>query len=372
MNYRPPAADDRRIPPTLDRLVTAAQLGWGPEDLLHILGRDAHALIYRVAPRVPARVTSAALRRAWLSFGPPPCLEMPRGAKLEGIIKKLQLLPRLRDVELLAAARDAKEAQSAPEESEQERARRKIQLLLNKAESTEFEDEADALIAKAQTLRQRYRVATVLTGEEQQFVCLRVRISPPWVKHQFALLCAIACVNGATALLLDERGIATVIGTHDDAVHIADLFYSLNRQCDWHMRHGEGAALAQSAGATAVYRRSFRLAYAARIEELLATSMSGSCPCSDDGLPTGGNLPGPTEINRALPVLRRRVQEAEAVRDRLFPALSTMSLSMTNRLGIHDGLDAAGQAHLSGDSSGLPRTGGSTASQPCAPRQLTA
>src|SRR5699024_11276885 len=75
--------------------------------------------------------------------------------------------------------------------------------------------------------------------------------------------------NGGTAVLLSDFGICTVMATRDDAEHIIDLFYSLNRQRAWFMKNSEGAALAAKEGQTASYRRSFMLAYAGKIRELL-------------------------------------------------------------------------------------------------------
>ena len=86
----------------IERLITAAQHGWAPADLEHVLGPHAYPIIYRASPHVPARITSPALRKAWLQMAPPDENFIPRD-KLRAIMKELIHLPRLRDTELLAS-----------------------------------------------------------------------------------------------------------------------------------------------------------------------------------------------------------------------------------------------------------------------------
>ena len=72
----------------IERLITAAQLGWAPADLEHVLGPHAYPIIYRASPHVPARITSPALRKAWLQMAPPDENFIPRD-KLRAIMKEL-------------------------------------------------------------------------------------------------------------------------------------------------------------------------------------------------------------------------------------------------------------------------------------------
>ena len=51
--------------------VWAAEKGWAPADILHVLGPKVHPLLYRAAPRVPARISSPVLRKQWLQLAPP-------------------------------------------------------------------------------------------------------------------------------------------------------------------------------------------------------------------------------------------------------------------------------------------------------------
>ena len=44
----------------LDLIIQAAQRGWSPKDLLHVVGDFCHPLIYRAAGQVPAQISSTA------------------------------------------------------------------------------------------------------------------------------------------------------------------------------------------------------------------------------------------------------------------------------------------------------------------------
>ena len=168
----------------IERLVTAAQQGWAPADLEHVLGPHAYPIIYRASPHVPARITSPALRKAWLQMAPPQENFIPRD-KLRAIIKELIHLPKLRDTELLASGESLREDGLS---DKQRKIREKVLGLLRKAESTSFEDEAEVLISKAQSLQQKYRIEDLLTSELPHLISHRVHIHPPYIKHQASLL----------------------------------------------------------------------------------------------------------------------------------------------------------------------------------------
>ena len=208
------------------------------------------------------------------------------------------------------------------------------------------------LISKAQSLQQKYRIEDLLTSNLPDLISHRVHIHSPYIKHQASLLSTISDANGCTTLLIHGKGLACVIGAPADAAHCADLFASLNRQCDWFMRNGDGAEIARATNTTAAYRRSFRLSYAARIGELLAQA-------NEDGFKD--NLResqycahhADAVITRTLPALQARTDHAIETRNRLFPNLTEMSLSMNSLHGINDGIAAADRSHFGGDASGI-------------------
>lgn len=337
----------------LHDIIIVTQRGWDPDDLQHVLGPASAVVLEKAAFQVPARVHMDKVRKSWLSYRPSD-YELSLASTLNertvtSWLDKLYRLPFLRDAEVISSPQ--------PEftDPKQKKMHEKIQALLAKAESTQFEDEADALIAKAQNLRQQYRIDSVLEDLEnsaEEVVALRVRISAPWVKHQHSLLCSVAYANGGTAVLLSDFGICTVMATRDDAEHIIDLFTSLNRQRAWFMKNSEGAKLAAADGETASYRRSFILAYATKIRELLhdANVEAAQESAADEDIDKQRAY---EIVSRALPVLARRQAEAEDALHDLFPNLSSMNLSANHMRGIIDGVDAAERSHLGGDKSGI-------------------
>lgn len=337
-------------------IVDAATRGWGPRDLTHVLGKDVGGFAFRAAPRVPANVAATALRASWLRC-PSSSLSRLTLGRLHSLYESVVSLGRLNDAELLANAGGSKGGPANANETQaQRKARLKVKALLRKAESTEFEEEADTLVAKAQQLRQRYRLTEAMEEEQSEVVARRVYITAPWVKHQFSLLGVVARANGCAALLLDGRGIAVVFGTAADTDHACDLFESLNRQCAWFMDRGPHYAAARRNRETSAYRRSFRLAYAARVSELLRAANAASQsaePGAGDAEETSAAHSAYDITSRALPVLARRYTAAEECLSRTFPHVTAMSLSATSHGGMVDGVDAAAKSRLGGDGYGV-------------------
>lgn len=338
----------------IELISQAAQQGWSPKDLLHVLGSFCHPLIYRAAPHVPAQISSTALRKEWLSSTPPASMTMPTD-DLMRLIEAITFLPPLRDVEVLAAQRTDSRASR---DSKEDRIRAKISHLLRKAESTPYEEEASALIAKAQSLQQRHRLEGTLTNSTDTVVSTRIHISAPYINHKTTLLSVIADRNGCTALRLHPKGIVTVIGAEEDVHHVTDLFASLLRQCEWHMHHGEHAESARQLGNVASFRRSFILSYATRIGELLEEANSKLVSHDVEGTasaPSGLSTRQDeiTLAQQSLSAVEERRRNAEAVTDRIYPNARTVSLAVRSHAGVSAGASAAEKSHLGGDSLGL-------------------
>ena len=137
-------------------------------------------------------------------MAPPDENFIPRD-KLRAIMKELIQLPRLRDTELLASGESLREDGLS---DKQRKIRAKVLGLLRKAESTSFEDEAEVLFSKAQSLQQKYRIEDLLTSELPNLISHRVHIHPPYIKHQASLLSTISDANGCTTLLIHDKGLA--------------------------------------------------------------------------------------------------------------------------------------------------------------------
>ena len=324
---------------TLDIVAGAAQRGWTPKDLFHLYGNDIHALLYRAALRAAARVDSPTIRNAWLMLLPPDNPYVSR-AKILKWTEQIHLLPRLRDGGYITAPKDDEDPRTA-------KMRRKIEALLRKAESTTFEEEASALVARAQALRQAHRIHDV-SPDGAAVQARRVYVTGPYVKHKFTLMTVIARANGVSGVLMHDRGIGCLFGAADDLDHVLDLYESLVRQGEYFMRHSGDAEIASFMRQTASFRRSFLLAYAARIGDLLEQANASS---PEEYGSTDGS--GQAGVSDALAVLEERTSAAELARAEVFPHLSSISLSASNALGQQAGVDAAEAAHLRGDSSGV-------------------
>lgn len=349
MNAYHSALCDRAI----ELVISAAQRGWSPKDLLHVLGNYCYPIIYRAAGRIPAHITSTVLRKEWLTLEPPTSMAMST-QEVETLVEEVTRLPWLRDVDALAEKANSRTSR----DSKEEKVRSKIINLLKKAESTPYEEEASALIAKAQSLQQQHRLDGLCSDSPLKFVSKRIHISAPYINHQSTLLSVIADRNGCSALQLHPKGIIAIFGAEDDLDHVIDLFMSLQRQCDWHMRHGEHAEIAQQLGNLASYRRSFILSYASRIGELLDEANKSFAAHNSDGTGSGtsaqrDNQNALTLTRRTLNALDQRRLDAEAIRDRYFPRARTISLAMGSHAGVSAGASAAEKSHLSGDSAGV-------------------
>lgn len=338
-----------------DGLHRAAGHGWTPDDLRHLLSSQIDHLLFLAVHRVcdgepgpAAAPVSEPIRSAWRQQ----ChaaeeVYLPTGT-MEEIVETLKQVRPLHDQVLLTDTHAVEGRDRAFEalSPEQRKAHHRIIALLKKAEATNFEGEADVLVAKAQQLRQRYRIESVLLSREtvtepaaEDFSAQRVYLHSPWIRHQFSLLSAVARTNSCAAMLLARNGIATVVGQIDDVRHVVDLFASLNRQRDHFMRTAAGAYEAAHHGETSSYRRSFMVAYTSHITVLLDDASRHAA--ADD-----------LAHRRTLPVLAARGERAQQRLTDLFPRSRKMAFTSRHSGGYRDGVTAARQTRLGGDSAG--------------------
>lgn len=333
-------------------VIESAKNGWTPADLRHEFTAQIDPLLFHSLSGIACNIPDDLLDH-WFAETCPGSLHSISVFALEKIVNRLPLLPPLQDWRHLASSQgeDHDEKFLAALSPGQHKAHDRIQALLKKAESTTFEKEAEALVGKAEALRQQYRIEALLSdsyggcAESAAVVSRRVRMHAPWVNYQMRLLGAIAHANACTTILLTPSGIATVFGSADDVDHVLDLFTSLNRQRAYFMRISAGARTAQERHQTSSYRRSFMVAYASRVGVLLRRAAE---EVFDDLGATAPAAPG-----AIIPALKKRSQQARKTMDSVFPHTRGMSVSATNSLGVHDGYEAAARSHFSGDSSGL-------------------
>ncbi|MEY4174518.1 MAG: hypothetical protein RI900_1683, partial [Actinomycetota bacterium] len=158
-----------------------------------------------------------------------------------------------------------------------EKVLRTIRALLAKAESTEFEAEAEAFTAKAQQMMTRHSIDTAMLAAQAGAATLagvvvrRVHLHDPYAQQKAILLSVIARVNGVRCVWESEYGFSSVMGFPVDVQLTEVLFTSLLVQAT------HGAAVATSgrgAQRTAAFRRAFIVSFAQRIAERLEAARS--------------------------------------------------------------------------------------------------
>jgi hypothetical protein len=203
--------------------------------------------------------------------------------------------------------------------------------LLAKAESTDFDDEAEALSAKAQELMSRYALDRALIdhqhGVRQQATLRRIWLDNPYVTAKAMLVDAVANANRCRTVLAGEWGYATVVGDQVDLQLVELLATSLLLQASRAML-STGSQLSRSGvSRTRSYRQSFLVAYADRIGERLRSTNEASQSASDAG--------------KLLPVLSARSRVVDDLLEQRFPNLVSKQVSVSNSAGWGAGRAAA-------------------------------
>jgi hypothetical protein len=215
----------------------------------------------------------------------------------------------------------------------------RIRALLAKAESTTFPPEAEALTAKAQELMARYRIERAeLEADDPRDTPgrLRIRVDRPYSTPKESLLSAIAAANHCRAVIAD--GHVHVFGFDADLEVVELLFTSLLVQATAAMTAAGPQVDTRGRSRTRSFRHSFLVAYALRIGERLRETTRQA----------------EAEHRDLLPVLVRRDEAVEAVRDAAFPRLRQARTVVSNRAGLAAGRLAADRASL-GLGAALPR-----------------
>lgn len=210
----------------------------------------------------------------------------------------------------------------------------KVRALLAKAESTDFDEEAEALSAKAQDLMARHSIDQILVeaqGPAQPVPgAQRLWLDPPYASAKAVLAHAVARANHCSLVWTEGLGYVTVIGDERDRRATELLVTSLLVQASRAMLHGSRQQGPQKRS----YRQSFLVAYAQRIGERLqrvtehVTQESG-----------GAEL---------VPVLRAHDERVEQAREAMFPRTTSRSVSVRSADGYVAGRAAADQAQLHG------------------------
>jgi hypothetical protein len=345
----------------LQAVASAYGLGWQPAELVHVvtrrLGRAGGRLAdlavvadhdrrpgvvdprwQRQVDRLEARAESTRLDwlRRWRrreGLDRPRCYDL--SADVWRVLARLPRLPVLipppgADSSVVELAAPSVRTTAGP-------ALDRIRKLLAKAESTEFEAEAEALTAKAQQLMAQHAVDRARLHDREADAgprMLRMLLETPYAAAKGVLLAAVAQANRCRSVELGGLDMAAVVGHGDDLAAVEVLFTSLLVQAGNAL-----AATAHGAGSgdrtrSAAFRQSFHLGFAARIRERLAAVEAEVL--ADPG------------SSGSLPVLRSRAAAVDEEFDRLFAGrLRDRQVGgRYDALGAAQGRSAADRARL--------------------------
>ena len=219
-----------------------------------------------------------------------------------------------------------------PADERQARMLDKVRALLAKAESTQFEAEAEAFTAKAQELMARHAIDEALLeaggSETTGVTSMLVRIENPYASPKASLLATIARHNRCRAVWSSDFGFSTVFGVPGDLRAVDTLYTSLLVQAV--------AAMNRADERSRAFRHAFLLAFADRIGERLrqATRSATASAVTDHG-------------DSFLPVLAAREDAVREACEAEFPQTKPMRVSASSATGYAAGRAAADAASIS-------------------------
>ena len=152
----------------------------------------------------------------------------------------------------------------------------RVHALLAKAESTDFPDEAEALLAKVQDLMARHAISEAMLAAERSRTggatdpvgSRRVMVEPPYASAKKTLLGAVAHANGCRCVYLGEPStgkLCQIFGHESDLDKVETLYASLSVQAARAMIK----APIPPGDTPRRFRHAFLLAYASRIGQRL-------------------------------------------------------------------------------------------------------
>ena len=387
------AGDDAEVDATLDVIVTAPpragaagihpaqvgagrvlrraflslwRVGWEPLDVAHVGARqlpkelrsllpvalelDLVAQRSRLSDRFvsqadalgfdlegPAQLDGQTDRSFVAAWSPGMAWKVHASERLMFVVRFAELVTRLPKLDPLNAPSSS--GRRGPAVAIDEKILGRVRALLAKAESTGFEEEADALIAKAQELMSRHSIDVAMLAHERRDtnaapVAQRFHLDDPYLEAKSLLLHVVATENRCSPVFNPSLGFVTVMGFDTDLAIVDVLFTSLLSQSTVSLRTA-GAGESAGRGRTPSFRRSFLLSFAQRIRERLS---EGARAARVDAEATfGGAL---------VPVMASRAEAVDGLRSTLFPLTINRETSISNAAGYHAGRIAADQASL--------------------------
>ncbi|USQ78998.1 DUF2786 domain-containing protein [Ornithinimicrobium faecis] len=289
------------------------------------------------------------------------------GRELEAWLRGLPAL------EVIGARPGRASARKTPGPAVDERLLGKVRLMLAKAESTTFPEEAETFTAAAQKLMTRHSIDRALLEQGKDShdgpAAIRVGVDRPYESARFHLISAIATANRCKAVWQKGLGFSTVVGFPTDLRAVELLFTSLMVQATSAMAAAGSREHWSGQNRTRSFRNSFLTAFAVRIGERLDLAAQqaqqegeqerAEVGHLDPGVPGGSasRLSDPPRNDRTALVLAARDKEVEDAVAERFPRLQTQrSRATLDAEGWVSGTTAADRADL-GAPGRLGRTG---------------
>ncbi len=350
---------DAPLPPPLIRealrellaeLVSAVVAGgWRPSDLVEITHRRLTrrfvallaGLLSAEADRHPVGRVAPAWREDLAAMGAAEPLQLDDAADVEFGLRLAAVLATLPPVAVLLPAPGTADQSFRGPRGADPKLLARVRALLAKAESTEFEQEAEALSAKAQELISRHALDRLLAHTPDQpgappTTARRLWIDAPYVLAKGMLIANVAEANRCRAVLSEQLGFATVVGDEGDLAAVDLLVTSLLVQADAAMLRCGRQADRSGTSRTRSFRQSFLVAYAGRVGERLQEATA------DARASTGRSA-------ELVPVLRQHAEQVQAACDEMFPHLVSRGARIGNARGWAAGRAAADLALLDTD-----------------------
>lgn len=376
-----------------ERLTWAWEHGWQPADLLRFaarqLGAGEVALLGDAVVTDLARYAEPTVDRRWfaqlreaeasrwwsedIDALRARVNRTPTGwlGVCEDSARVLTLLARLPAVQIIGPApgkATPARASSVAGSAVDERILTRVRLLLAKAESTNFEAEADTFTAGAQKLMAKHSIDVAMLeaagGASAGPDAHRIGIDRPYENAKAVLLTVVADANRCRTVWSRELGFMTVLGFAADLAAVETLFTSLLVQATQAVQR-EGVRRSGSGGSrTRAFRSSFLTSYAGRIGERLrevadaetasavANAEQGAAPYEAGDYDVGPPVAHGNSERGLVRVLAQRSEAVDTATDEMFPTLKQhRTRAPRDYEGWASGRAAANQASLGGSGS---------------------
>ena len=330
--------------------------GWTPADLMHVVARQLSARHVELAA---AKVVADGHGRAGRGQALHPrwreqladleqrarTREPPPDERVGLLVEVLCLLVRLAEVPRTVPPPGSGWCDASTEASLDARMLARVRALLAKAESTDFEEEAEAFTAKAQELIARHAIDEALlhtvanVGEPS---VRRLLIDDPYADAKACLVAEVAAANRCRTVYSPQLAWVTAFGYDHDLDAVELLSASLLTQATGTMvRHGSRRD-ASGRSVTRSFRRAFLLGFAQRVGERLREATEDAVSANAEA------------GERLLPVLSAREERLRAAEQAAFPELVRRTSSVSNTTGWFAGKAAAELANLDVSPQRLP------------------